>query len=202
MKERRMQLSQYNYRKRALSIKQLSFALISSILIGGIIDAQELIARKPAESPKDFALRVIPTKTELAHSVVEGAFGPQGKNVVILFTQTESAGSNYRGWVMVPISEQSNSYKKYILPEMDEIEGHFEIAVQAVFFANADKDTEQELLVLYEYYRNGSGDESAYAVYAYDWNGSGFTSLEKVRDKLVGLATARAVRQKLKRLGY
>ena len=83
---------------------------------------------------------------------------------------------------------------------MNEVSGLFEIQVKSIFFAQADKDKELELLVLYEYYRNGSRTDYGDAVYVYDWNGTSFVSLEELGDKLVGLRNASAVRRKLSAL--
>ena len=85
---------------------------------------------------------------------------------------------------------------------MEEIQDHFDITISSVLYANADKDKELELVILYSYYRTGSGDETGNAAYIYDWNGREFAVLEKTGMKLVGLKTAAAVRRKLKALGH
>jgi hypothetical protein len=89
-----------------------------------------------------------------------------------------------------------------VLPPMEEIPEHFDISVSSVLYANADKDKDLELIILYEYYRTGSGNETGNAVYIYDWNGREFAILNETGMKLVGLKTAKAVRRKLKALGY
>ena len=165
------------------------------------IQAQDLLESKSGESIKSFAQRVIPRDCTLAHDVVVGTFGPSSNNIVILFTPpyspSEPGDNNYRGWVLIPDREKVRMYRKTLLPPMNEVPGLFEIQVNAVFFAQADKDKELELLVLYEYYRNGSGTNYGDAVYVYDWNGASFVSLEEVGDKLVGLKSASAVRRTL-----
>lgn len=180
-----------------------TIVLIAS-LIGLPSQAQDLLESKSGEAIKSFAERVIPRDCKLAHDVVVGTFGPSSNNIVILFTPpyspSEPGDNNYRGWVLIPDKERVGMYRKELLPPMEEVAGLFEIQVKSVFFAQADKDKELELLVLYEYYRNGSGTDYGDAVYVYDWNGKSFVSLDEVGDKLVGLKSASAVRRKLSAL--
>jgi hypothetical protein len=163
---------------------------------------QEVLTKKPDETIENFGKRIIPPKTELAHKVLTGAFGPSPDNILLLFRGEYDINSNYTGWVLVPKDNSAGAYRKLLLPPMTEIPGHFEISVSSVLFANADKDKESELIVLYEYYRNGSGEKPGNAAYVYDWNGNEFVVLDDTSTKLVGLKTAAAVRRKLKALGY
>jgi len=186
---------------QALGASKVLTWLCLMLAAPSIVNAQETVVRLPGESIEAFAKRIIPGKTELAHKVLEGGFGPSDRNIVILFHPTEDVDSNYTGWIMVP-DASSGSYKKFTLPEMAEIKGHFEITVTSVLYANADKDKDLELIVLYNYYRNGSGEKEDHAAYVYDWNGKEFVVLQEVSDKLVGLKSAAEVRRKLKALGY
>ena len=162
--------------------------------------AQETVTRQPKEAPADFAARLLPQDRELAHTVVEGTFGPGPGNIVILFRARNDVNTNYTGWVLVPAG--SSRYRKYELPAMPEIPSRFEITVNAVMFANADKDAAREMLVLYSYHRNGSEDDDSNAVHAYDWTGRGFTGMAGIDRNLAGLKTAAAVRRKLKSMGH
>src|SRR5215510_12416935 len=167
-------------------------ALVAVMLITSLIEspvsAQEPLERKSGETPKSFALRVIPKDSELAHKVVVGTFGVSANNIVILFVPPYRApgppDSNYTGWVLVPERGKAGTYRKEVLPPMEEIVGAFEITVRSVFFAQADKDKELELFVLYEYYRNGSGNDYGHAVYVYDWNGASFVTILKEHKRL------------------
>jgi hypothetical protein len=160
-----------------------------------LLMAQDLMTREAREPLRTFASRALPKGTELAHLPLEGRFGPGAGNVVLLFRRTDDVNSNYSGWVLVPVAP--SKYSRYVLPEMREIPGHFQIEVQAVFYANADSDPALELFVLYSYHRNGSQDDDSSAVAVYDWTGKGFVSLEAVEKKLAGLKTAAAVRASL-----
>jgi hypothetical protein len=162
--------------------------------------AQENLKQKANETRKAFALRIIPAKTELAHQIIQGAFATSTNNLVILYNTPDAQSSSFSGWVLTPATD--GTYQKFILPIEADLSGRFEITAQAVFFANADKDAQQELFIIYSTYRNGSGEKESNAVHIFDWNGKEFVPLTEIENRLSGLATAKAVRTKLKALGY
>ncbi|MEW6127557.1 MAG: hypothetical protein AB1757_11020 [Acidobacteriota bacterium] len=172
----------------------LSFSFVISS------NAQEIMKRQAGESLEAFAKRIIPAKTELVHTVVEGKFGAFAKAVVILFDKTDELSAGFSGWVLALNAD--GSYKKFSLPAINAIPGQFEFSVNAVMFANADKDPQFELILLFEQYRNGSGEEPFKGSLVYDWDGKQFVSMTDVETHLEGLTTAKAVRAKLKALGY
>lgn len=188
-------------RSRAYRRPVVSILLLALLLIPAGVRAQEVLNRKAEESANDFAKRVLPPKTELAHKVLLGSFGPSRNNILLLF-RPELESSNYIGWVLMPRDNSNSSYQKLVLPPMEEIPQHFDITVSSVLYANADKDKELELIILYEHYRTGSGNDIGNAAYVYDWNGQEFVVLDEISSKLAGLKTAPAVRRKLKALGY
>ncbi len=169
-------------------------------MLGITTSAQEVINRKAGEALESFAKRIIPPKTDLVHTVVEGKFGGFAKAIVLFFDNTDKLSAGFTGWVLALNAD--GSYKKYVLPKIEAIPGQFEFSVNSVFFANADKDAQLELIVLYEQYRNGSGEDPFKGAFVYDWEANGFVSLSTVEAKLNKLATAKAVRLKLKALGY
>lgn len=181
-------------------LMQALFLLAVAFTTNGVL-GQEVLNRKAGESTANFAKRILPPNTELAHKVLSGSFGPSSNNILLLF-RPELDSSNYTGWVLLPQDGSSLSYRKAVLPPMGEIPQHFDIFVSSVLYADADKDKELELIVLYEYYRTGSGYETGNSAYIYDWNGREFVVLEKTGMELVGLKTAAAVRRKLKALGH
>jgi hypothetical protein len=189
------------HRRRAyLERYFISFLLLVLVLTPAGVRGQEVLNRKAGESTKNFANRILPPKTELAHKILMGSFGPSSNNILLLFRPALDS-SNYTGWVLMPQDNSFSFYQKVVLPPMEEIPQHFDISVSSVLFANADKDKELELIILYEYYRTGSGNATGNAAYVYDWSGREFVVLDKIGAKLVGLKTAAAVRRKLKALG-
>ncbi len=165
--------------------------------MGKSLSAEDLLKREPGESITDFAKRVLPPNAKLVHEVVEGEFGPPGKNSVVLFDPGGCCGTKWTGWVLLPVQRGSGFYQRVELPPMEEIKGPFTIEVEAVVFANVDQDPERELIVLYHYYRTGSGRDEGNVAYVYDWDGKGFRILENVSGKLAGLKSAAELRRKL-----
>ena len=150
--------------------------------------------RSPGESAAQFAKHVIPPGNEPAFEPVELSCGPPGSSVVLLFRGAASA-SNYTGWVLYPSDGESARYRKAVLPPMDEAAGLFDITVKSVFAADATPAP--ALIVLYQYYRTGSGSDPHYASYVYRWVNGAFTVDSKASASLVGLDTERKVRSKL-----
>jgi hypothetical protein len=188
--------------RQTVSLRRISSTfLLALTLVSAEVTGQEVLTRKVGESTQNFAKRILPPETELAHKILIGSYGPSSNNILLLFRPALES-SNYTGWVLMPQNNSIASYLKIVLPPMEEIPQHFDIAVSSVLYANADKDKELELIILYSYYRTGSGEEPGNAVYVYDWNGREFAVLNETSMKLVGLKTAKAVLRKLKALGY
>ena len=110
----------------------------------------------------------------------------------------DDVNTNFEGWVLVLREGQPCAYEKFILPKMIEPPGLFEIQIEAAFAAAVGAKRERDLVILYRYHKNGAENDSGYASYVYFWNGSGFESEPKLADRVVGLKTAVAVRNKLR----
>jgi hypothetical protein len=161
---------------------------------GYLQKTSEVVGNKD-KSLQSLAESFIPQGMKLAHKAVEGAFGPSSKNVVVLYGEEKPAMS-YKGLVLVP---DKDGYKKFALPESE-----FTWSVEepkAVFFANADKDSEQELFIIGECYTGigPTGAQPFYRTRVYDWNGNGFIHLESISKKIGMAATAAEARKKLAR---
>jgi len=154
------------------------------------------IVRSQGEPAAQLAKRVIPQGAEMAFEPVEVSCGPPGSSLVILFRNSDSL-SNYTGWVLFPSGSDSTRYRKAVLPPMDEASGLFDITVKAVFAAEAGRTPAPELIVLYQYYRTGSGNDPRYAAYVYSWMDGAFEIDSKASASLIGLQSERSVRSKL-----
>jgi len=123
-------------------MKKLVLALLALTLLCAHASAQgdAPIIRRPGESLQAFGARIIPRGMSLAHPVVVGDFGTSAGNIVVLFRAEEFR--DYTGWALV---SDGSAYRKFVLPD-----GTFPVAttIRAVFFDNADSDTERELFVL------------------------------------------------------
>jgi hypothetical protein len=169
----------------------------------GVADAyqQPILTRRPGETLQNFASRILPKGMKLAHPALEGDFGSSKNNVVILFQ--EDHYREFSGWVLIP---GGSGYKKFSLPE---VRLPVSTQVEAVFYDNADRDSDKELLILCKHIsgvgRSPSNVTPFWTTYVYDWNGNDYSYLEDVTDKLDAVGrtrTAQGVRRLLRRLGY
>ncbi len=212
---------------RAIASCSVKFSGVVTLLLLTIMyhssaaSGQEILRRAPTESISQFASRTINAKNVSAsdkpaeiipvHHVTEGVFGPSGKHIIFFYGSEKSASG---GTVLVQEKGSTDIYRKYDLPYLEEI-GLWQVVsgtyvVKAAFFENVDKDPEAELLVIF--YREGIGAYDAekggrkryseYVTGVYDWKAEEFVVMESLGDKLYGLTSAKAVRRKLKALGY
>jgi hypothetical protein len=146
----------------------------------------------PAQDLDQFAKAHLPEGMDLAHPAVSGAFGPVGKHVVLLYRPHLSDGE-FKGVVYVAGRE-----KGIDLPAVGLIPNQFTIEVKAVFFEKLPGDSTPDLLILYGYHRNGSEADDSNACLVYQWRGNQFVRVPDVENKIVSLATADAVRKRLR----
>jgi hypothetical protein len=145
-----------------------------------------------AQSLEQFAKDHLPAGMELAHPAFAGTFGPVGRHIVVLYRPAGEDGE-FKGTVYL------GSERPHELPPMGLIPNQFTIDVKAVFFENAAGGPEPELFVLYAYHRNGSEADDSHACQVYQWRNDHFERVPAVEAKVAGLATASAVRQRLRR---
>lgn len=156
----------------------------------------EEVVRSPGEAARQFARRIIPSGAELAFDPVEVPAGPPGSRLVILFRNSTSL-SNYTGWILSPSDGDPTRYRKVVLPAMDEAAGLFDINVKAVFAAEAGGSSGPALVVLYQYYRTGTGRDPGDAAYVYRWMDGSLTVDTKASAALLGVRSESAARAKL-----
>ena len=179
-----------------------------------------------------FASRIKPDSSEFAHAVFETKSLNINKNLIVAFYKktiyevrqmpTYIDHDNYDiiiGYLYVPIS--NNNYRKVLIDTISSDGGDPEII--SVFFANADKDSTKELVVLCKYpqvHYDYGGD--FYETFIYD-NPTDTTERltyfnelskkffgcecnwrkeEKRKPETAKFKTAKDVKAELKRLGY
>src|SRR5437660_6437158 len=174
--------------------------IVTVVLLCLSVSAQESLIRKDGEPLTDFCQRIVPAGMEFAHPPLQVKIGPVSNNIVVLFRLTDNTNENFTGWVLVPDTSNAHSYTKYVLPPMFEAPDSFSIEIKAVFGAQLANQAGRDLVVLYEYHRNGRPQDSGHASYVYYWTGKDFQLRDKLWEKLAGLRTASAVRQKLRTL--
>lgn len=182
---------------RALTAQRITVCVL---LVVSAAAADNLVQRTPGETLSHFCGRLLPAGMEFAHPPVELSIGAGGpKSIVMLFRRANDVNTNYTGWVLTP--EYANSYAIHVLPPMREIPSQFDIDVKAVFDARIDSQMSWDLVILYEYHRNGSETDSGFASYLYHCSGrEEFVALNNISSQLAGLKTAIEVREKLRRM--
>jgi hypothetical protein len=129
----------------------------------------------------------------LMHKVVEGKFGGSEKGLVVLFG-TDGPAITYSGMVLV---SGAGGYRKVELPQPVYTWSIEE--PKAIFFANADSDSDPELFVIGRCL-TGIGADGAKPfsrTRVYDWNGTGFTHLESVSQEIGMRQGAASIRRDL-----
>lgn len=198
-----------------------------SILFCGFFSYGQII-RNENESAEVFANRIKPDSTEIAHTVFETKQLVAGKSVIIAFyertiyevkqMETYVDRSEYKeidGFMFVPISD--NKYKKITIGSILADGGDPEII--SVFFANADKDDNKELIVLSKidqhHYDYGGAFYETY-IFDYSTDKKEFKCLNKLSELFWGCEcgwregrtekakykTANEIKAKLKKMGY
>jgi hypothetical protein len=170
-------------------------AVIISSLIGGAF------GQGAVESDlQKIANKFIPEGMVWAHQAVQGRFAESAskdasRNIAVLYKKASGVG-RYEGLVVVP--QGSEAYDRYKLPEPESIWSMMDPI--AVFFANADGDSENELFIIDKCY-TGIGPTGArpfYRTRVYDWNGIAFSHVDSVSEKIGNANTGMAARARLR----
>ena len=125
------------------------FCLTSIILTLLSINGLAQIERLPNESAENFAKRNMPPQSELVHKVIETEAWGNKKNVIAFYQieiklKDNVSATQVDGYLF--LQKSVNSYEKILIHSFGE-EGDTP-QIEAVFFANADKDKAQELIVI------------------------------------------------------
>ncbi|MCB1025616.1 MAG: hypothetical protein KDB79_14560 [Acidobacteria bacterium] len=149
----------------------------------------------------ELANESIPKGSKIIHQTVQGKFAEtasvdkSNRVVMVYTTHPESSIDIYEVTVLVP--EGFEAWDNYQLPEPEFTWSIME--PEAVFFANADTDPDNELFIL-ERCMTGIGPTGAqyfYRTRVYDWTNGNFRHLEALSDKIGNANTAAKVKAKL-----
>jgi hypothetical protein len=177
---------------RAVAVVVLALAVQSLVAGQGVGDSDL----------QKVASRFIPEGMVAAYRAVQGRFAESATtaasgNIAVLYKKDPGAG-RYAGLVVVP--RGSDAYDRYALPEPELTWSMMEPI--AVFFANADGDAENELLIIDRCY-TGIGPTGAMAFHrtrVYDWNGVAFSHIDWVSEKIGIVRTVATARARLGQL--
>jgi hypothetical protein len=195
--------------------------ILLSLLYSSVLPGQN-ITRQQNETTAQFIKRIQPKATKLAHPLIEtNSWDSLSKTIIAFYGYEEPGNPNgdfnkISGHVYLAVGQ--NKYRDISLQLIEEDGGLPEIL--AVFFANADKDKAEELVVLckvpqqhYDY--NGA----FYNTYIFDNPGTGsqLTYLKKLsanfdgcdcsfrdgrKPEMAKYKTAKEIKTKLKQMGF
>lgn len=134
--------------------------------------------------------RAVPSTAELRHPVLILDLGRLGFCGIALFADEDQ--TTFSGVTAMGPRAQIDT-----LPEVFEINGRFEMTVEAVLTV-PDAAGSKAIVVLYSYYINGTGQAEGHAGYLYRWGGNEWLIDEPATGKLAGVRNAAQARARLR----
>jgi len=131
---------------------KLRFVLFLLIcFLGTSFSYAKEVKRLENETPENFAKRNGPPQAELAHPVIETEAWGRGKAIIAFYdTKFQRSGATYErvvGYIFLLQAPNSTyTYQKTLIGNFEPEGG--DPKIEAVFFANADKDRAEELIVI------------------------------------------------------
>lgn len=155
----------------------------------------ELVQKESSESIHTFLKSALPKDAELVHPVVEVALQGASRAVVAIY-HDKSQSTNFSGLVLLSEKGFQKNRVTHLEP-IKEADGLFEIEVKSVFTVKSNLHN-NGLVILYSYYRLGSGEENGNAGYFYYLDGDSWKIDEGLSDRLEGVKNAKQAKIKLK----
>jgi hypothetical protein len=182
-------------------MKQFLHIVVGAVVLSSLITG--IVGQTAADGDlQKLGREFIPDGMEPAHKTVKGRFAESaswdGSEHVVVLWKPVSGLRFYDGAVV--LARRADSFEYRAIPQPESRWSMMEPI--AIFFANADGDTENELLIIDECY-TGIGPEGArpfYRTRVYDWNGNLFTHLDPVSEKIGNVRTVAAARARLRQL--
>jgi hypothetical protein len=192
------------------------------------VSVGQSVLRQENETAEMLANRLKPESTEIAHTVIESRQLDGSKNVIVAFYKKtiyevrqmktyidRTQHDIILGYMFIPTSNKN--YEKIFIDTIPPDGGDPEII--SIFFANADKDKNKELIVLCSYeQRHYDYDGDLYETYIFDYHKDKmqFKYLSELSETFFGCdcgwrngqietakyKTAKDVKTKLKKLGF
>lgn len=206
-----------------LTVKSTLILIAITTLFAGAPGYGQDIKRGDTETIDAFAARNAPLQSELVHTVIQTTAWDTPNSVIAFYKRDVKEGSTPEtivdGYLFLPRS--AGNYEKILIHHFEE-EGDT-ARIEAVFFANADRDPAKELVVLCSWKQNHAIVKGTlYGTFVFDDVRAGshpaeLTLLQGISDKVSGgcdcwfesgqkadkrFRTAAQVRAGLKRLGF
>lgn len=142
--------------------------LVTSLLICGCCHCQT-VDRLPGENAETFVKRAFKIEDDLPHPVIESEEWDSVKKVIIFFKLFDEGNI---GYLLTPM--QNNTYTITLIDTLFDQGGQGVPIIESVSFANADKDSAREIIVMIKApvkaprYAEQYGEGFYYDTYIYD----------------------------------
>lgn len=129
------------------------FCFLMVLIFASVTAYGQIFHRLEKETAEEFALRLKPDSLELAHKVIETAsWGSKGRIIIAFYNKpmvhifSDPVDTIKRQYItgVLYIATVNNRYQKAIIDTLNEYDN-----VESVFFANADRDSDLELVILF-----------------------------------------------------
>jgi hypothetical protein len=128
------------------------FALLSSLFIFTADLKAQFFNRLKNESVQDFAERVKPKNSTIVHDALENTAWGNRKVILVFYSSTyidtsttyKNERQYVKGYLFIPVAE--NKYQQVFIDKLED--DNVETNIATVFFANADKDSARELIII------------------------------------------------------
>lgn len=137
----------------------------------------------------------LPAGSHLLFPPVHTAAVPLKKSIVLFFSDPKRTG-HPQAWVLIPLEKDKTVFDRMTLPPFKESPLLFEITIKETFDAAWDENR-FHLVVLYDYYRTGSGTIFGSAGNVYRWDSRTFVIDETLSSRLVGCKTSQEAKKRL-----
>jgi hypothetical protein len=176
---------------------------ITAIILFAVLSLVSIISVSANESAGKSSENINSLKKRKVIKAALGKFAESASKYYkyhrIILTREGHSTNQYKGSVYIRHKLRSRAVE-YVLPQPKNTWSIME--PQAIFFANADNDADNELLII-ERNMTGigpSGSRPFFRTRVYDWNGRKFRHLEKVSESIGGARTEARVKLILKSL--
>jgi hypothetical protein len=125
-------------------MKHTLFTILTLTLM--LVSKAQTFQRMTDENAEDFAKRIYKVD-ELSHPIIETKEWDKTKNVIICFIKFDTnEGGGVLGYLLTQADNEN--YKQTLIDTFFQGGGARSIKIETVFFANADKDKQREIIVM------------------------------------------------------
>ncbi len=115
------------------------------------------LQQKPVEDPRKVAEQFKPENAAIVHSVIQTSLWGKENSIIVFYESRYTSMDEYQDGLRYPheyqyvdayllIPDEKNEYEKVLIHHFED--DNVDTEIQSVFFANADSDSQKELIIL------------------------------------------------------